>query len=105
MQLMNDNIMVEPFTREDEVTEGGIVIPAMGSHTIRARVVAVGPGKSMGPKLSSDRRPMMVRKTDEVILPAGAGTPVIIEKKQALIVQEDEILAYFRKPVEPEEEE
>jgi co-chaperonin GroES (HSP10) len=101
MQLMNDNVLVEPFNTEDEVTEGGILIPSRGAHTTRARVIDVGPGARIEGH-PFGRTFMKVRRGDEVVLPRNTGTPIIIEKKQSLIIKEDEILMFFR-PEEPEE--
>ena len=85
-----DKVLVEPGP-EEEVTEGGIVLPDTARKKPQeGKVLAVGPGKLLD---SGTRVPPAVKKGDTVIYSKYGGTEITIKGKDYIILDEDSILA------------
>lgn len=87
---LNDRILVKRIDAE-ETTKGGIIIPDNAKEKpMHAKVVAVGPGKTLdNGKLS----PLEVKSGQTVFFRKYAGSEVTIEGQEHLILREDEVLA------------
>lgn len=85
-----DKVLVEPGP-EEEVTEGGIVLPDTARKKPQeGKVLAVGPGKVLD---DGKRVPPSVKKGDTVIYSKYGGTEITIKGKDYIILDEDSILA------------
>lgn len=91
---LQDRILVKR-TKEEEKTEGGIIIPDTAKEKpIEGKVVAVGKGK-----VSEDGKiiPLDVKKGDRILFGKYAGTEVKIEGEEHLIMREDDVLGVIEK--------
>ncbi len=83
-----DNILVERLGAEEK--KGGIIIPDSAKEKPRqGKVVAVGRGKT-DEKGKLIR--MNVKKGDKIIFSSYAGTEVEIDRKEYVIMREDDVL-------------
>ena len=87
---LHDRVLVEPLEAEDK-TAGGIIIPDTAQEKpMEGKIVAVGNGyKDDDGKIT----PLDVKKGDTVLYGKIAGTEVLIDGKDLLIVKESDILA------------
>lgn len=85
-----DNILVE-LKKEDKVTDTGIVLPdtANEDKPQEGIVIAVGSGKQEKGKLVKPE----VKKGDKVLFAKYSGTEIEVNKKDCLILKNDDILA------------
>ncbi len=75
----------------DEVTAGGIVLPDNAKEKPRqGRVLSVGDGRLLA---NGTRAPHQLSEGDRVLFDSYAGTEVLIDGQEFLIMREDEILA------------
>jgi chaperonin GroES len=75
----------------DEVTAGGIVLPDAAREKPRqGRVLSIGDGRLLP---SGARAQHQVSEGDRVLFDSYAGTEVVIDGQELLIMSEDEILA------------
>ena len=80
-----DRVLVEPAPAEEK-TAGGIIIPDTAKEKPqKGTVVAVGPGKK--------DEPMTVKVGDNVLYGKYAGTELIINGSNYLIMRESDIVA------------
>ncbi len=87
---LSDRVLVEPV-KEDEVSEGGIIIPDSAKEKPQeGKVVAVGTGK-----IDENGKiiPFNVKKGDLILMPKYGGTEVKIGGNEYQIMREDDILA------------
>jgi chaperonin GroES len=78
-------------TEEQEVKKGGIIIPDTAKEKpLEAEVIAVGKGR-----VSDDGKvvALEVKKGDRVLIGKFAGTEVMVNDEEHVIVREEEILA------------
>lgn len=88
-----DRVLVKRI-EEEEVKEGGIIIPDTAKEKpYKGVVVAVGPGRL--DEKTGKRIPLEVKEGDKVLFSKYAGTEVKIEGEEYLIMREDDILAIF----------
>lgn len=81
---LHDRVIVQPAAAEEK-TAGGIIIPDTAKEKPqRGTVVAAGPGKK--------DEPMTVKAGDTVLYSKYAGTEVILEGTDYLIMRESDIL-------------
>lgn len=82
-----DRIIVE---RLDPITKTGNVLLALGSQTksLEGKVVMAGEGEFND---DGDRMPMDVSVGDHVLFPAGAGTEIMLDGDDYLIMRQHEI--------------
>ncbi|HWY38688.1 MAG TPA: co-chaperone GroES [Bacteroidia bacterium] len=82
---LQDRVLVEPAPAEEK-TAGGIIIPDTAKEKpVRGKVVAVGTGKK--------DEPVTVKAGDTVLYGKYAGTEILIEGKEYLIMRESDIYA------------
>lgn len=87
---LNDRVLVKRIDAE-ETTRGGIIIPDNAKEKpMQAKVVAVGPGKTLD---SGKICPLDVKVGQTIFFRKYAGSEVTIEGHEHLILREDEILA------------
>jgi chaperonin GroES len=80
-----DRVLVEPATAETK-TAGGIIIPDTAKEKpMKGKVIAVGNGKP--------DEPMTVKPGDTVLYGKYAGTELLFEGKEYLIMRESDIYA------------
>ncbi|MEX0780571.1 MAG: co-chaperone GroES [Balneolales bacterium] len=85
---LSDRVLVLPDTAE-ETTSSGIIIPDTAKEKPqRGKVVAVGPGKvENGTKID-----MSVKDGDQVLYGKYAGTELVLDGEEYLIMRESDIL-------------
>ncbi len=82
---LHDRVLVRPAAAETK-TAGGIIIPDTAKEKPqRGTVVAVGTGKK--------DEPMTVKKGDTVLYGKYAGTEIVVENEELIIMRESDILA------------
>jgi len=80
-----DRIVIEPAAAEEK-TAGGIIIPDTAKEKPqKGLVVAVGPGKK--------DEPVTLKTGDKVLYGKYAGTEILIDGKEYLIMRESDIFA------------
>lgn len=82
---------MKPISQE-ETTKSGIILPATvdKEKPEQGEVIAVGPGKMLE---NGQLAPMSVKKGDKVIFTKYGPTEIKVEKKEYLVVREEDILA------------
>jgi chaperonin GroES len=87
---LGEKIVVKRLDAE-EVTAGGIVLPDTAQEKPRqGRVLSVGDGRLLA---DGSRAGHQVAEGDRVVFASYAGTEVVVEGEELLIMNEDEILA------------
>ena len=82
---LHDRVIVKPAPAEEK-TAGGIIIPDTAKEKPqRGVVIAAGPGKK--------DEPMSVKAGDTVLYGKYAGTEILIDNDDLLIMRESDILA------------
>ena len=75
----------------DEKTAGGIVLPDSAKEKpLQGRVLSLGDGRLLP---DGSRSPHQVNEGDRVLFSSYAGTEVMVDEEEVLIMSEDEILA------------
>jgi len=91
---LNDRVLVLRIGEESK-TSGGIIIPDTAKEKPQeGKVVAVGPGK---PDDEGKRLPLEVKKNDRVLFGKYAGTEIMLDGVEHLIMREDDILGIIEK--------
>ncbi len=86
---LTDHILVRRL-EEQEKTSGGIIIPDTAKEKPQeARVVAVGPGLRLE---SGEIRPLDVKRGDRVLIGQYAGSEVMLDGEDHLILRESDVL-------------
>lgn len=87
---LGSRVMVK-ISKEDEVTQGGIVLPDTAKKKPNEGVVvAVGPGRLLE---NGKRAPMSLKAGDRVIFAEYAGTEFKIDGEPHVLVEDDQVLA------------
>ena len=83
MRMLRDNVLVQAIATEDKVTEGGIILtqPSEEKKNAPAFVIAIGPDVTL------------VTPCDQVFVNWSGGTQVEIDGKQAVVLEEKDIMA------------
>ena len=85
-----DHIVVKRLDAEER-TSGGIVLPdAAREKPQQGRVLSVGDGRQLD---NGTRAKPQVKEGDRVIFTSFAGTEVLVDGEELLIMSEDDILA------------
>ena len=88
-----DRVVVKPLEEESK-TKAGIIIPDTAKEKPqKGTVIAVGLGKFS--ELSGNRIPMRAKVGDNVLYGKYAGTEIIIDGKEYLIMRQDDIFGNF----------
>jgi chaperonin GroES len=87
---LGENIVVQRVSAEEK-TAGGIVLPdAAREKPTQGRVLSVGDGRLLA---NGDRAAPQVSEGDRVLFSSYAGSEVVVDGEELLIMSEDEILA------------
>jgi chaperonin GroES len=87
---IGDKIVIKRLEAE-EVTTGGIVLPDTAREKPKqGRVLSVGDGKLLN---DGRRVPHQVAEGDRVLFTGWAGSEVVVDGQELLILSEEEILA------------
>jgi chaperonin GroES len=87
---IGDKIVVKRLDPEDK-TAGGIILPdAAKDRPMQGRVLSVGDGKLLN---DGRRVPHQVAEGDRVLFTNWAGSEVVVDEQELLIMSEGEILA------------
>lgn len=90
MEPLGDKVVVKRLD-PDERTPGGIVLPDSARESpCQGRVLSVGDGHLLS---SGARVPHQVSEGDRVVFSRYAGTEVVVDSDQVLIMSEADILA------------
>ena len=90
---LDDKVVVKRLDAES-TTPGGIVLPDAAREKPRqARVLSVGDGRMLA---NGRRVPHQVSEGDHILFLDYAGTDVVINDQELLILSEDEILAVLK---------
>ncbi len=94
LKPLSNRVVLEPIS-EEEKTKSGIVLPetADKEKPEQGKVIAVGPGRLL---TSGKRAPMGVKVGDRVVFKKYGPDEVKIEKKEYLVVSEEDILAIIK---------
>jgi chaperonin GroES len=89
---LQDRILVKRMD-EKEITTGGIIIPDSAKEKPQdGLVVAVGPGKTLD---SGEISKPAVKKGDRILFSKYAGTDVLVDGDEHIIIREDDVLAIW----------
>ena len=88
---IGDRIILKPISVE-ETTKSGIILPQTvdKEKPEQGEVIAVGPGRMLD---NGQIAPLSVKKGDKVIFTKYGPTEIKVDKKEYLVVKEDDILA------------
>lgn len=90
IEPLGPNLVVKRLPA-DEATAGGIVLPDTAQEKPRqGRVLSIGDGRMLP---DGRRAPHQVSEGDRVLFGSYAGTEVVVDGQELLIMSEDEILA------------
>lgn len=87
---LGDKIVVERLEAEEK-TSGGIVLPDTAKEKPKeGKVIAVGEGKLLE---NGKRAKFQVKKSDRILFSSYAGTEVMVDGKEYLVMSEEDVLA------------
>ncbi len=87
---IGEKILVKRLEAENE-TAGGIVLPDSAKEKPKeGKIIALGDGKLLD---NGDRAKFQVKKGDKVVFSSYAGTEVMVNDEEFLLMSEDDILA------------
>jgi len=87
---LGEKVVIKRMEAED-VTSGGIILPdAAKEKPQQGRVLSIGDGKLLPDGTRADH---LVSEGDRVLFRSYAGTEVVVDGEDLLIMSEDEILA------------
>ena len=90
VEPIGDKVVVRRLDAQDK-TAGGIVLPDTAREKPRqGRVLSVGAGRLLA---NGERAPHQVNEGDRVLFNSYAGTEVVVDSQELLIMSEEEILA------------
>ena len=90
VEPIGDKVVIQRLEAEEK-TSGGIVLPdSSRDKPIQGRVLSVGDGRMLP---NGDRVPHQVSEGDRVVFSQYAGTEVVVDNEEVLIMGEEDILA------------
>ena len=90
LRPLGDKILVKRVEAETK-TKSGIVLPDTAKEKPkRGKVLNVGDGRLLD---TGERKPLQVKKGDQVLFTSYAGTEVRVEGEEMIIMDESDILA------------
>jgi chaperonin GroES len=90
VEPLGDKVVIKRLAPEEK-TAGGIVLPdSSRDKPVQGRVLSVGDGCMLP---NGDRVPHQVSEGDRVVFSQWAGTEVVVDNEEVLIMGEDDILA------------
>jgi len=91
---LGDRVLVKRIEKEEEKSQGGIIIPDTAKEKpIEGVVIAVGPGEY---DEKGNRKPLEVKPKDKVLFNKYAGTEIKIDGVEHLMMRESDILAIIK---------
>jgi chaperonin GroES len=94
LQPLSDRVIVKPLDAEEKTASGIIVPDTAKEKPMQGEIVAVGPGKV---DEAGKRIKLEVKIGDRVMYGKYAGTEFKHDKQDYLIMNENDILAVFKK--------
>lgn len=86
---LQDRILVKRI-EEQEVKKGGIIIPDTAKEKPQeGEIIAVGSGKVLE---DGKKQPLEVKVGDKVLFSKYAGTEVVVDDQELLMMREDDVL-------------
>ena len=86
---LHDRVLIKRFESKEQ-KKGGIIIPDTAKEKpMEGKVIAVGSGRLE----KGERIPLEVKKGDTVLFGKYAGTEIMVDNKEYLILRESDILA------------
>lgn len=90
---LGENVVIQRLSAEEK-TAGGIVLPEGAREKPReGRVLSVGDGRLLA---NGDRAEPQVSEGDRVVFTSYAGSEVVVDGEELLIMSENEILAVLQ---------
>ena len=90
VEPLGDKVVVKRLEAE-EVTAGGIVLPDSAQEKpAQGRVLSVGDGRQLK---DGSRAESQVREGDRVLFSSYAGTEVLVDDVELLVMSEEDVLA------------
>ncbi len=90
VEPLGDKVVIKRLEAE-EVTAGGIVLPDSAQEKpAQGKVLSVGDGRQLE---SGGRAPFQVQEGDRVLFASYAGTEVVVDDEELLVMSESDILA------------
>ena len=90
VEPLGDKVVVKRMDA-DEVTAGGIILPGSAQEKPQqGRVLSLGDGRLLADGTRADHQ---VSEGDRVLFVSYAGTEVVVDDEELLIMSEDDILA------------
>jgi chaperonin GroES len=90
VEPLGDKVVIKRL-EADEKTPGGIVLPdSARDKPVQGRVLSVGDGRMLP---NGQRVPHQVSEGDRVVFSSYAGTEVVVDNDEVLIMSEEDILA------------
>ncbi len=90
LRPLHDRVIVKRL-EEEQTSPGGIVIPDTAKEKpVKGEVLAVGNGKLLE---NGEIRPLDVKVGDKVLFGKYAGTDVVLDDEELLVMREDDIMA------------
>ena len=90
VEPLGDKVVIKRITAEER-TAGGIVLPDSAQEKPQqGKVLSVGDGKLLA---DGSRSPHTVQEGDRVVFASYAGTEVVVDGEDLLIMSTDDILA------------
>ena len=89
VEPLGDKVVVKRLEAE-ETTSGGIILPDSAKEKPQqGRVLSVGDGRLLA---DGSRAPTQIQEGDRILFTGYAGTEILVEDDELLIMSEDEIL-------------
>ena len=86
---LGEKVIVKRLEAESK-TAGGIVLPESAKEKPkRGTILSVGEGRLLD---TGSRKPLQVKKGDQVLFTSYAGTEVKVDGEELLIIREDDVL-------------
>jgi len=90
---LRDRLLVKRV-EEEEKTKGGIIIPATAKEKpVQGTVVAAGPGVQLE---NGKLRPLDVHEKDQILFARYAGTDIVVDGEDHLVLREEDVLPVVR---------
>jgi chaperonin GroES len=94
LQPLSDRVIVKPLDMEEKTSSGIIVPDTAKEKPMQGEIVAVGPGKL---DEAGKRIKLEVKIGDRIMYGKYAGTEFKMDRQDYLIMNENDILAIFKK--------
>ncbi len=90
VEPLGDKVVIKRLEPED-TTAGGIILPdSSKDKPVQGRVLSVGDGRMLP---NGERVPHQVSEGDRIVFSQWAGTEVVVDDEELLIMSEDDVLA------------